>query len=204
MGNLDLTKQLEKVWENNPFGNPRRRGTYVQAGEPFGRDVLIAAATYFRMPVGYITSQRRDAKTIYARHLSMFVMFELTNKSTPQIGKLFGDRDHTTVIHAVKKVRRWLAENRETIAADVNALTAFVTERTAPKSVLEEARTEYAERLSDVSAMSVGDCRFFPAIPTKVRAQQALLFAAKQLGIKISTKAVGSDESGHIAVMRVG
>jgi chromosomal replication initiator protein len=77
----------------------------------FSREDLIGA------------SRRRPLVT--ARQVSMYVFRELTDLSYPAIGREFGDRDHTTVIHAVEKITRLMAERRE-IYDQVSTLTSNV------------------------------------------------------------------------------
>jgi len=68
-------------------------------------------------------SRRRPLVT--ARQVSMYVFRELTDLSYPAIGREFGGRDHTTVIHAVDKITRLMAERRE-IYDQVSALTSVI------------------------------------------------------------------------------
>ena len=77
----------------------------------FSREDLIGA------------SRRRPLVT--ARQVSMYVFRELTDLSYPAIGREFGDRDHTTVIHAVDKITKLMAERRE-IYDQVSALTSNI------------------------------------------------------------------------------
>ncbi|MGW1422712.1 helix-turn-helix domain-containing protein [Bradyrhizobium manausense] len=72
-----------------------------------------------------IKSSRRTAKTVAPRQLAMYLCKELTNRTLPDIGRRFGGRDHTTVIHAVNKITcrirddenfaRFVDEIRETL-----------------------------------------------------------------------------------------
>lgn len=52
-----------------------------------------------------LVSQRRTAALVRARHIAIYLSKELTTNSYPRLGKLFGDRDHTTMLHAVRKVQ---------------------------------------------------------------------------------------------------
>jgi chromosomal replication initiator protein len=49
-------------------------------------------------------SKKRPANIARPRQIAMFMAKELTQKSLPEIGELFGGRDHTTVLHAVRKI----------------------------------------------------------------------------------------------------
>jgi len=61
-----------------------------------------------------IEGSKRKQEIVYPRHIAMFLCAELTDSSTPQIGKSFGKRDHTTVMHAVDKIRKKMATETET------------------------------------------------------------------------------------------
>ena len=50
---------------------------------------------------------------VTARQIAMYLLRELTEMSLPKIGELMGGRDHTTVIHAERKIRELMAERRE-------------------------------------------------------------------------------------------
>lgn len=56
-----------------------------------------------------INSNRRTAKVVKPRQIAMYLVKTLTSRSFPDIGRRFGDRDHTTVIHAVRKIERLIA-----------------------------------------------------------------------------------------------
>ena len=61
-----------------------------------------------------IVGDKRARAIVHARHVAMYLARELTDVSLPQIGEHFGGRDHTTVLHAVEKVRKLLHEDRDT------------------------------------------------------------------------------------------
>jgi len=72
-----------------------------------------------------LTGASRRRPLVTARQVSMYVFRELTDLSYPAIGREFGGRDHTTVIHAVDKITRLMAERRE-IYDQVSALTSNI------------------------------------------------------------------------------
>lgn len=78
-------------------------------------------ANHFHIPAAEMVSQRRARAVARPRQIAMFLTKELTIKSLPDIGKLFGNRDHTTVIHAVRTVKRLCDADAE-FEADVEAL----------------------------------------------------------------------------------
>jgi chromosomal replication initiator protein len=61
-------------------------------------------ADYYKIKVADMYSKRRPANIAVPRQVAMYLAKELTQKSLPEIGELFGGRDHTTVLHAVRKI----------------------------------------------------------------------------------------------------
>jgi chromosomal replication initiator protein len=59
-----------------------------------------------------LTGDRRSQSIVYPRQVAMYLSRELTDSSLPKIGKEFGGRDHTTVIHATSKIARLIREDR--------------------------------------------------------------------------------------------
>ena len=61
-------------------------------------------ADFFKLKVADMFSKRRQAHIVLPRQVAMYLAKELTQKSLPEIGDAFGGRDHTTVLHAVRKI----------------------------------------------------------------------------------------------------
>jgi chromosomal replication initiator protein len=61
-------------------------------------------ADYFKMKVADMFSKRRPSNIAVPRQIAMYIAKEMTQKSLPEIGEIFGGRDHTTVLHAVRKI----------------------------------------------------------------------------------------------------
>jgi len=61
-------------------------------------------ADYYKLKIADMYSKRRPAHIALARQVAMYMAKELTQKSLPEIGELFGGRDHTTVLHAVRRI----------------------------------------------------------------------------------------------------
>ena len=70
-------------------------------------------ADFFKIKVADMYSKRRPAHIARARQVAMFFAKELTQKSFPEIGEAFGGRDHTTVMHAVKRVTELRQHDQE-------------------------------------------------------------------------------------------
>jgi chromosomal replication initiator protein len=74
-------------------------------------------ANYYKTRVSDILSSKRDKKIAFPRHMAMALCKDLTNNSLPSIGDGFGGRDHTTVLHANKKISKLKKEDSQ-IAQD--------------------------------------------------------------------------------------
>jgi chromosomal replication initiator protein len=61
-------------------------------------------ADHYKMKVADMFSKRRPSNIAVPRQVAMYMAKEMTQKSLPEIGELFGGRDHTTVLHAVRKI----------------------------------------------------------------------------------------------------
>lgn len=61
------------------------------------------------MSRGDILSQRRHRSVVWPRQIGMYLAKQLTSRSLPEIGRRFGNRDHTTVLHAIRKIEGELA-----------------------------------------------------------------------------------------------
>ncbi len=71
-----------------------------------------AVSDRFGLSIVELCSQRRSQAVAYPRQVAMYLSRELTDASLPKIGKEFGGRDHTTVIHATTKITRLISEDR--------------------------------------------------------------------------------------------
>ncbi len=71
-----------------------------------------AVSDRFGLSVTELVSPKRSQSVAYPRQVAMYLSRELTDASLPKIGKEFGGRDHTTVIHATSKITRLISEDR--------------------------------------------------------------------------------------------
>lgn len=76
--------------------------------------VIAATAEYFGLSIDDVCGMSRSRVLVTARQIAMYLCRELTDLSLPKIGQQFGGRDHTTVMHANRKVRSLMAERRST------------------------------------------------------------------------------------------
>ncbi len=92
------------------------------AQEITASQVLQATAEYFDVTIEDLRSKSRSRTLVNARQIAMYLLRELTEMSLPRIGQELGDRDHTTVMYADRKIRNLMAERR-TIFNQVTELT---------------------------------------------------------------------------------
>ncbi|MFH0903404.1 MAG: chromosomal replication initiator protein DnaA [Pseudomonadota bacterium] len=75
--------------------------------------ILSSVAESTGISVTEITGDKRSRPVVESRHLAMYLARELTDASLPKIGERIGNRDHTTVLHAVEKIAKLMREDRE-------------------------------------------------------------------------------------------
>jgi chromosomal replication initiator protein len=71
-------------------------------------DILKAVSRHFAVSKQDILSQRRHRSVVWPRQIGMYLAKQMTSRSLPEIGRRFGDRDHTTVLHAIRKIDKVL------------------------------------------------------------------------------------------------
>ncbi|VFR23360.1 Chromosomal replication initiator protein DnaA [plant metagenome] len=76
-------------------------------------NIQKTVADFYKIKVADMYSKRRPANIAMPRQVAMYLAKELTQKSLPEIGDLFGGRDHTTVLHAVRKISEARAKQAE-------------------------------------------------------------------------------------------
>ncbi len=84
-------------------------------------DIQKAVAHYFDITVEDLHSKRRTKTVVRPRHIAMYLAKTLTTRSLPDIGRRFGGRDHSTVIHAVNKITDQLSSDA-VLSEDIEAL----------------------------------------------------------------------------------
>jgi len=90
--------------------------------------IIAATAEYFSVSIEDLCGQSRSRVLVTARQIAMYLCRELTDLSLPKIGQTFGGRDHTTVMHADRKIRSLMAERRS-IFNQVTELTNRIKNR---------------------------------------------------------------------------
>jgi len=88
-------------------------------------DIINHTADYFKLTVDDLYGSSRSQAVATARQIAMYLCREMTNLSLPKIGQLFGNRDHTTVMYANKKIAELMKERRS-IYNQVTDLTSRI------------------------------------------------------------------------------
>src|SRR5262249_21332181 len=98
-----------------------------EAAEVSIKRIQDLVAERFGLSHDELCGEKRSQNIVYPGQVAVYLSRELTDSSLPKIGKEFGGRDHTTVIHATSKISRWCREDRSVYNL-VQALNARVKE----------------------------------------------------------------------------
>ncbi|MFT4095497.1 MAG: chromosomal replication initiator protein DnaA [Rhodoblastus sp.] len=90
-------------------------------------DIQKLVANHYNVTRADLLSSRRTASVVRPRQIAMFLSKVLTPRSLPEIGRRFGGRDHTTVLHAVRKIEGLTTADRS-LAQDIDYLKRLLTE----------------------------------------------------------------------------
>ncbi len=85
-------------------------------------------SNYFNIPLSEMLSQRRSRPLARPRQIAMYLAKKMTTRSLPEIGRRFANRDHTTVIHAVKTITR-LSEQDDEMKKNINQVKSLLLEQ---------------------------------------------------------------------------
>ena len=91
-------------------------------------DIISHTAAYFRLTVEDLHGSSRSQTIALARQIAMYLCREMTSMSLPKIGQLFGNRDHTTVMYANKKIEK-LMQERRSVYTQVTELTSRIRQQ---------------------------------------------------------------------------
>jgi chromosomal replication initiator protein len=105
---------------------PEAQGPEITAATIMGQ-----TASYFGLSIDDLCGTSRSRVLVTARQIAMYLCRELTDLSLPKIGQQFGGRDHTTVMHADRKIRSLMAERRS-IYNQVTELTNRIKQQALP------------------------------------------------------------------------
>lgn len=99
-------------------------------------DIIVAVAKFYVITVNDLISERRGKNLVRYRHVSMYLIKLLTRQSLPAIGRIHGDRDHTTALHGTGKIER-LRQSDVRLQDEINIILSGLAERfTLPPGVV--------------------------------------------------------------------
>ncbi len=87
------------------------------------KSIMAATERFYGVTHIDMTCNRRTMDLVVPRQVAMYLCKTFTRKSLPEIGRWFGNRDHTTVLHAVRKIERLLKTDAK-LASDIAEITA--------------------------------------------------------------------------------
>jgi len=90
-------------------------------------EIQIMVAKHFKVSKPDLLSSRRSRSVVRPRQIAMYLSKMLTSRSLPEIGRRFGNRDHTTVLHAVRKVEQLMSEDNS-FAQEVELLKRMIAD----------------------------------------------------------------------------
>jgi chromosomal replication initiator protein len=90
-------------------------------------DIQRTVARHYNVSRSDMLSSRRTANVVRPRQIAMYLAKTLTLRSLPEIGRRFGGRDHTTVLHAVRKIES-LSDTDKVLADDIETLKRMLME----------------------------------------------------------------------------
>lgn len=140
-----LNIDMEKVGRLPPIYSLSAKGEGAAAAlnaviHPFDREQAIAriqrtVAQHFHIPLIEMVSARRSRQVARPRQIAMYLAKETTPKSLPDIGRRFGGRDHTTVIHAIHKVTSLMAAD-SAFRLEVESLKAAILSKAVDSELM--------------------------------------------------------------------
>ncbi len=90
--------------------------------------IQTIVSNYYNIPLSEMLSQRRSRPLARPRQVAMYLAKKLTTRSLPEIGRRFANRDHTTVIHAVKTITR-LSDQDDEMKKNINQIKSLLLEQ---------------------------------------------------------------------------
>ena len=90
-------------------------------------DILRIVSRHYKVPRNDLLSSRRSRDVVRPRQIAMYLAKALTSRSLPEIGRRFGGRDHTTVLHSVRKVEQMMKDDGD-LAQEIELLKRMLEE----------------------------------------------------------------------------
>lgn len=112
---------------------------FVQSDSPREqiRAIMSAAADFYGVRKADLSSKRRTKDVVLPRQVAMYLCRTMTTRSLPEIGRRFGGRDHTTCLHAYRKIAQ-LTQSCPELAFDVEAVRALAMRRNSSLRIVDD------------------------------------------------------------------
>lgn len=95
----------------------------IEPGRPTIDQIQKACCRHFNLTRTALLAHRRSVDIVFARQVAMYLCKALTLRSLKEIGRRFSGRDHTTILHSERKIKRLIAQN-SSVAEDVETIRA--------------------------------------------------------------------------------
>src|SRR5215831_1646667 len=99
-----------------------RNTRYEEVSFCAAHDIIAATATYFKVSKREILGIRRTVTLTLARHVAIFLTKKLTVRSFVSIAGVFGGRDHTSILHAIRRIQKLVDEGRQDVIDAIAAI----------------------------------------------------------------------------------
>lgn len=109
----EWAKQQVEKYKDYWFSIASSRIKVAKSGAPTIREIQRAICEVYEVDLHDLLSARRTANIVMPRQVSMYLAKELTGLSLPRIARATGDRDHTTALHAIRKIKQLCKTDRE-------------------------------------------------------------------------------------------
>lgn len=128
---FDFNAWIELQARLNPIPKPLWFGIKEDLGpleslKPKIDDIQRVVCKYYEITRTELLANRRMAYLVRARHVGIYLAKKLTDRSLPEIGRRFGGRDHTTILHSVRKIENILRQTNEKLEAEIRHLTVML------------------------------------------------------------------------------
>ena len=91
-------------------------------GAPTLRFIASVVAAYFDLSIEQLASAQRQQHIALARQIAFWISYKYAFKSTTEIGRFYGDRDHTTILHGLRKIEKKYAETDSKVYACITEI----------------------------------------------------------------------------------
>jgi chromosomal replication initiator protein len=133
---LDAIKHLQnQLQEQINSARTLHNMAAVNTFYPRIEHIQKAVCLHFHCSVVDMCSPRRMGGLVRPRHIAMYLARKLTIRSLPEIGRLFGGRDHTTVLHAVRRIEKLRAED-PAVDEQIKTVEALFASPTNPEDAI--------------------------------------------------------------------